>query len=164
MKLYEVADQYRALMNAYELADNDTDREEILQEMLAADEDITAKAENYARLVKNVKADADAYAVEIKRLQMRKRAAESLEKRLKDNLLIAMEIVGSTEIKTSIGKWRVQKSPLSVNVLDLDKVPARFLIEQEPKVDARAILDEFKETGELFDGVEITQSEYVRFS
>ena len=74
-----------------------------------------------------------------------------------------MELTGTKKLKTSIGNWSIQKNPLSVSAVDVEKVPARFLIEQPPKVDRRAILEEFKQTGELFDGVTITQGESVRF-
>ena len=75
----------------------------------------------------------------------------------------AMEVAGATEIQTSIGKWRIQKNPPSVNVVDASKIPKRFLIQQEPAIDKKAMLTEFRNTGEEIDGVEITQTEGVRF-
>ena len=48
-------------------------------------------------------------------------------------------------------------------MIDADKIPERFLIPQPPKVDARAILDEHKQTGELFDFCEIVRRSGVRF-
>ena len=46
-------------------------------------------------------------------------------------------------------------------VIDVDAVPERFLIQQAPTVDKRAMLAEFKETGEIFEGVQFARSESV---
>lgn len=162
-KLYELTDAYVSLMAQYEDAESDTEREQILQMILDCEGDIATKAENYAKIMKNTEADAKALADEIKRLTAKKVAAENAVKRLKDYLKYAMEIAGASEIQTSIGKWRIQKNPFSCIVNDVSKIPERFLIPQEPVVDKKSILAELKSTGEVFDGVEIVQTEGVRF-
>lgn len=162
-KLYELTNEYSALLAQYEDAETDQEREDTLQRLLDCGDDIAVKAENYAKIVKNEEADAKALADEIARLTAKKRAAENAVKRMKEYMLAAMEIVGAKEIETSIGKWRVQKNPPSVTVTDVFKVPERFLIQQEPTVDKRAMLAEYKQTGELFDGAEIVQTNGVRF-
>lgn len=162
-RLYDLTDEYVSLVALYEDAETEQEREEILQRILDCGDDIAAKAENYAKFVKNEEADAKALTVEIARLQDKKRVAENAVKRTKEYLLMAMEIAGASEIQTSIGKWRIQKNPPSVNVVDASKIPERFLIQQEPTVDKKAMLAEFRSTGEVFDGVEITQTEGVRF-
>ena len=162
-KLYELTDAYVSLMAQYEDAETDAEREQIVSAILEAENDIAVKAENYARLIKNAESDSKALAEEIDRLRAKKQKADNLVRRVKDYLLFAMGLAGATEIRTSIGKWRIQKNPPSVTVTDIQKIPARFLIEQQPEVDRRAILNEHKLTGELFDGVEITQGESVRF-
>ena len=163
MKMYELTDAYVSLMAQYEDAETDAEREQIAQAILDTGNDIAEKAENYARLMKNAEADVKMLSEEIDRLTAKKKRAENLVKRVKEYLLFAMGIAGATEIKTSIGKWRVQKNPPSVKVLDEMLIPARFFIEQAPKIDKTAILAEFRQTGEVFDGVEITQGESVRF-
>lgn len=50
-----------------------------------------------------------------------------------------------------------------MNVVDASKIPERFLIQQEPAIDKKAMPTEFRNTGEEIDGVEITQTEGVRF-
>ena len=131
-RLYELTDEYVSLIASYEDAETEQEREDILQKILDCGDDIAAKAENYAKFVKNEEADAKALATEIARLQEKKRVAENAVKRTKEYLLMAMEVAGATEIQTSIGKWRIQKNPPSVNVVDASKIPERFLIQQEP--------------------------------
>ena len=144
-------------------AESEAEREELTSAILAIECDIAEKAENYARLMKNAEADEKALGEEIARLTAKKQKASNLVKRLKEYLLFSMELAGATEINTSIGKWRVQKNPPKVNVIDEKRVPVRFLIEQPPTIDKAAIIREFKETGEILDGIEITQTESVRF-
>ena len=163
MRLYEMTDTYASLISQYEDAQSDAEREELLKAIVETEGDIALKAENYARLIKNAQADADALKVEIDRLTAKKQKADRLVQRLKDYLLFAMGIAGATEIKTAIGSFKVAQNPPKVCVVDINKVPVRFLIEQPPKVDARAIIAEHKETGELFDGIEIERKESVRF-
>lgn len=162
-KLYELTDAYVSLLAQYEDAATDDERTDIITAITAVETDITEKADNYARLIKNANAESVALADEIRRLTAKKTAADNFVKRLKDNLLFAMNIAGATEIRTTIGKWYIQKNPQKVTITDEMMVPARFLVEQPPQFDKKAILAEFKETGELFSGVEITQDESVRF-
>ena len=122
-RLYELTDEYVSLIASYEDAETEQEREDILQKILDCGDDIAAKAENYAKFVKNEEADAKALATEIARLQEKKRVAENAVKRTKEYLLMAMEVAGATEIQTSIGKWRIQKNPPSVNVFDATKKP-----------------------------------------
>lgn len=162
MKLYELTGEYIQLMQMLEDASAE-DEAEIMAAMEAVTDDIEDKADAYARIMKNLLADVDALDVEEKRLKARRTALENRVDRLKSAIQNAMELTGAKKLKTSIGNWSIQKNPLSVSAVDVEKVPARFLIEQPPKVDRRAILEEFKQTGELFDGVTITQGESVRF-
>lgn len=162
MNLYELTGEYIALMRMLEDASAD-DESEIVAAIEAATGDIEDKADAYARIVKNLQGDIDALEQEEKRLKARRTVLENRVDRLKMAIQNTMELTGLRKLKTSIGSWSVQKNPPSATVIDLEKVPARFLIEQPPKVDRRAILEEFKQTGELFDGVTITQGESVRF-
>lgn len=162
MKLYELTGEYIRLMQMLEDAFVE-DEAEIAAAMEAVTGDIEDKADAYARMMKNLLGDVDRLEQEEKRLKARRMALENCVDRLKTAIQNAMELTGTKKLKTSIGNWSIQKNPLSVSEVDVEKVPARFLIEQPPKVDRRAILEEFKQTGELFDGVTITQSESVRF-
>lgn len=162
MKLYELTGEYIQLMQMLEDASVE-DEAEIAAAMEAVAGDIEDKADAYARMMKNLLGDIDALEQEEKRLYDRRTALKNRVDRLKTAIQNAMELTGVKKLKTSIGNWSIQKNPPSVFAVDVEKVPARFLIEQPPKVDRRAILEEFKQTGELLDGVTITQGESVRF-
>ena len=163
MKLYELTDAYVSLLAQYDDAATEAEQLEILEAIGNVETDIVGKAESIARIIRNKEAEEKALDEEIKRLTAKKKAAQNAIKGMKENVLFAMGVAGAREIKTTIGKWWIQKNPWSVTVTDEAAVPARFLIEQPPKIDARAIIEEYKMTGEIMPGVEVGQSEGVRF-
>ena len=59
-------------------------------------------------------------------------------------------------METEIGTLSIAKSPISVEIVDEDKIPGKFKkVIQETKIDKTAIKDYFKETGEVIEGVKI---------
>lgn len=162
--LYELTSDYIQLYEMLEAgAETPEDEAEIIAAIEETGKNLSDKADAYARIIKNLSAEAEALKAEEKRLSARRKACENGVERLKNNMLLTMQTLGADKLKTSIGTWAVQKNPWSCDVTDVSKVPARFLIEQPPTVDKKAILAAFKETGEVFDGVDIRQSEGVRF-
>lgn len=163
MTLYELTGSWQAVLAAYDAAETDEERDEILSQMDALSEDIADKGGAYARIVRNAEAEAEAFGNEIKRLTAAKRNREALAARLKDRMLAAMQAVGADKMVTDIGTWKRRLNPYAVQVVDVEAVPERFLIPQAPTVDKRGILAEFKETGEILPGVEMVRSESVTF-
>ena len=162
--LYELTSDYIQLYDMLEAgAETPEDEAAILAAIGETGQNLTDKAEAYARIIKNLSAEAEAFKAEEKRLSARRKACENGVERLKANMLLTMQTLGADKLKTSIGTWAVQKNPWSCEVTDLEKVPFEFLILQPPTVDKKAILAAFKETGEIFDGVDIRQTEGVRF-
>ena len=162
MKLYELTGEYIALQQMLEESSTE-DEQELVAAMEAVTGDIEDKADAYARIMKNMLADIGALDQEEKRLKARRKALENRVDWLKKAIQDAMTLTGARKLKTSIGNWSIRKNPYKLTVLDESKVPARFLIEQPPKIDCSGMLEEFKQTGELFDGVTITQGESVQF-
>lgn len=162
MKLYELTEAYAELMMQYEDAENDVERARTLHALTNLEDDIEVKAENIVRIIKDRESKINAYSNEIERLSEKRRIEKYAIERLKSYALFAMGIAGATSIETTIGKLSVQMNPPKVEVVDISKVPARFLIEQEPTVNKSAMLKEHRLTGEIFPGVEITRSEGLR--
>lgn len=161
MSLYTLTGEYLDAIAAYEAAETPDEAQEALDSIEAVQVEIDGKAEAYARIMRNAEAEAAMYGDEIKRLTACKRRAEALADRLKTGMLAAMQATGADKLRTDIGTWTRRLNPYSVQVLDVDAVPERFLIPQAPAVDKRAMLKEFKDTGEIFDGVQFTRSESV---
>lgn len=144
MTLYELTTEYEALLAEYEAAEDDERRVEVLDMIDAVQDDIGDKAE------------AD-------RLTKKAKASEKAMEALKAQLLSAMQRVGANKLETSIGKWSVRTNPWSVDVLDVDAVPAEYHVPQPDKIDKLAILAAFKETGEIIAGVMMNQTTGIQF-
>jgi hypothetical protein len=161
--LYELSAGYALLLDEYDAAETDEEREKILAMLAESEGDITDKAESYAKVIRMKEEEAKAFKAEADRLTARRQAAENMVKHLKDALLGSMVLTGTSEINTSIGKWRVQMNPMSADVQDWTKVPMEFRTPQPDKVDKPSLIKRHKETGELFDGVEFKQEQGIRF-
>lgn len=168
-KLYELTDAYAGLVAQLEDCETEEEMIAIIADIDNVTQDITAKAEAYARIRLNLKATAEEmsarakiFKAEADRLSAKAKSAENNIKRLNDYLLYAMEIAGLKQIATDIGKFYTQKTT-KVEVLDAWQVPEQFTTPQPPQVDKLAIQRAFKETGEILPGIEVIITDGLRF-
>ena len=155
MNLYNLTQNYLTVL---ELAENGDDLTDTLEALTDAIED---KAENTAKIIKQLEANAEMLANEIKRLSERKTSAENNAKRLKVYLQEQLEKVGKTKIKGEIFTVAIQNNPQSVDVLDERLIPSAYFIEQAPKLDRKELLAHLK-SGETIPGVAVKQSRSLR--
>ena len=161
--LYELSAEYAGFLDAYANAQNEDEAAEILQSLVDIHGELTEKAENYVKVIKNVQSDVDGYKAEAKRLTAKAKAGENLIDRLKNAMLDAMKLTDTPVIQTSIGKWRLQPNPYKCVVTDWTKIPMEFRAPQPDKVDNAGLIKHYKATGEVFDGCEVTREIGVRF-
>ena len=162
-KLYELTEAYVELLSQIEDCEGEAEEEEIIMMLNQINDDIARKADAIARMVRNLTCESNGYKAEIERMQKRKKATDNMIQRLKDHIMFSMGIAGATELRTTIGKWRIQKNPPKAVVLDESKVPEEFFVEQPPKLMTSLILQNWRETGEIPDGCDIVQTDGVRF-
>ena len=155
MNLYTLTDNY---LRVLELAENGDDLTDTLEALEDAIED---KAENTAKVIKQLEANASMLDNEINRLTERKKASDNNAKRLKVYLQEQLEKVGTDKIKGEIFTVAIQNNPQSVDVLDETKIPAAYFIEQAPKLDRKELLEQLK-AGETIPGVTVKQSRSLR--
>lgn len=138
--LYELTDAYSTVEAM--LYDGETDEQVILDTLQAIDGEIEDKADNYAKLIKNLHSDTDALKAEEERLYQRRKSLENREKLLKSTLQANLEFIGKTKFKTALFTYTVAanggKAPLSITD-NLEDIPGKFLIPQPPKVDTEAV-------------------------
>lgn len=168
MTLYELTGEYADLMMQYECAESDEEAERIWQQMDNLGCDITAKADAYARVMRNKLASAAGYKAESERLANLAERQEKQADRLKESIRNAMIQVGAGEIQTSIGTWKTKLNPPKCDVIDIAAVPERFRKPIEPPeipytIDKAAAKKWFKETGEIIPGLNIEQKTAVVF-
>lgn len=164
MTMYELTAEYAGLLDAYYYAETDAEAAEALDRLTEAGENIAAKADAYARLIRNVDGEIKALKAEEKRLNDARKSRERMVERLKNNMLYMMTTTGADKVETSVGKWSVQNNPYSCEITDADAIPERFkTYRTEVDIDKKAMVAEFKATGELLDGCVIEQKKGVRF-
>jgi hypothetical protein len=157
--LYEITGKYLEIQDMINNSDLDI---RMLKDTLEGIEyDLEEKADNYAKIIRNITSDIEGLKVEKERLTDKGKALEAKIKTLKSNLEQSMLITNKKKFKTPYFNFNIQKNPPSVNILDKDKIPDKYFIAQDPKIDRKALLKDLKEGIEV-DGVEIRQTEGLR--
>ena len=138
--LYELTDEYKAVEEM--LYDPEVDEQTVIDTLEAISGEIEDKADNYAKLIRELKADADKLAEEEQRMRARRQSLESRAERLKTTLQANLEFIGKTKFKTLLFSFSIAKNggkqPLSITD-NLDEIPGKYLIPQPPKVNNDAI-------------------------
>lgn len=108
MKLYELSNEYVALMQAI---DNDELPEEAIADTLEAIKgEIEVKADNIACLLKNIEADVTAIKAEETRLAERRKAKEKAHERLKQYLSDVLQKMSIDKVETARNNITFRKS------------------------------------------------------
>lgn len=144
MTLYELTDHFMQVLEMCE--DPDMDEQVIMDTLESVTYEIEDKADGYATIHYELKNEAEKLKAEIDRLTARKRAVENNDKRLLKSLQDAMILIDRRDIATDRFKFKIQKSAPAVVMDEFDtaKIPERFLIWQEPKVDKASLKEAIK--------------------
>ncbi len=146
MKLYELTEQYDGVMNL--LYDGETDEQTILDTLESIEGEIEDKADNYAKIIKTMTAEAEAIKSEEDRTHKRRMTLENRAKWLKDTLQANLEFIGKTKFKTELFSFSVSsnggKQPLVITD-NLGEIPGKYLIPQDPVVDKDAVRELLKD-------------------
>lgn len=145
MNLYELTAVYQRLQNQIEAGE---DVEGILA---VIGDELESKADGYARVIRNMEAQASAFKEEEKRIAENRKRLENGVERLKQNLFDSMKATGKVKFKTDLFSFAIQKNggadPVIVDV-PTDDLPDD-LVQITEKPDLKAIAAYIKETGDL---------------
>ena len=108
MKLYEIANDYLALMQAID--EGEIPEEAIADTLEAIEGEIEIKADNIACLIKTLDAEAAAIKVEEKMLAERRKAKENAQERIKAYLAEVLQRLNINNIETARNKITFRKS------------------------------------------------------
>lgn len=157
MRLYELTEAWESMQA---LIDNDETQEEQLQAALENIEGaIEEKADNYAKLIFSMKAEAEAIKTEEKRLTTKRQSLENRAKWLQKNLEVAMMNTGKKKFKTNLFVFNVQKNAPSLDDFDESIVPEEYW-KVTRSIDRPALLKAVK--GGEVEGIELKQTESLR--
>ncbi len=159
MKLYELTDQYNQLQSMIE--DGEVD-EQTLQDTLSGIEgEIEDKADNMARMVKNLEANEEALKNEQGRLAHKRLALDNKIANIKNYLQMQMAAMGKEKIKGTIFTVSIQNNPSCLDIEKDDAIPMKYWQEHEPTIDKIALLADMKNGLEV-EGVTIKQTKGIR--
>lgn len=95
--------------------------------------ELEIKAENYAKIIKELSTEVDKFKKEKERLEARQQTCENRAKFLKETLFNSMQITGKTKFKTDLFSFGIQKNgglqPMEI-IPDAD-IPEEYL-KKEP--------------------------------
>lgn len=161
LKLYEIAQEYMQLCEIAE--DTDVDAQVFEDTLAGIEAELEVKADAYAVILTNLDNDVEKIDKEIERLTKMKKTLKSRSDFLKRNLTNTMLLMDKKKFKTDIHSYSISKNAPSLNILDEAKIPEKYMVAQEPKLDRKALLSDVKANPEEFNGIaETKQAESLR--
>mgnify|MGYP005814964695 CR=1 FL=1 len=122
--LYELTNNYEIVSNM--LYDENIDEQMILDTLESIDGEIEDKADNYAKIIKEMEAKRDTRKAEAKRLTDSASVFDNRIKYLKQNLFNSMKTTGKTNFTTDLFTFKIQKNG-GQRALTIDgDVPAEY--------------------------------------
>ena len=154
LSLYNITNKFVELMDKAQEGQLTEDEYNELGNELALE--LQNKSSNIIGYIKNSESLLEAMKTEEKRLaDMRKQGEKKLEKfyqYVKEN----MQRLGLEEIPTELGRLKITKNPMSIEIENEDEIPAEFKKEVvTTQIDKTAIKNHFKDTGEIIPGIRI---------
>lgn len=128
MKLYEIAQHHRALVEHIANTDLDDDAK---RDTIEAESNLSEKMEACAMRRREIQADIDARQKEIDRLEALNQSDSNADERLKDYMTFCLRLSGETKIKTTLFSIWLQKTE-SIIFDNEDLVPRDYWTSPEP--------------------------------
>lgn len=145
MNIYEITEGFLLLQQMFE--DPEVDSQLIDDTMESLDYEFEEKADNYAKMIRNMEGNIATIENEQERLSAKKNLLKAGIKKLKTSLQDAMVATGKRKFKTDLFSFSVQKNggkaPVVLDVDDTSELPDELVrIKEEADLDAiRALLE-----------------------
>ena len=151
LSLYQITSAFPMLMDQEEIT---PELKEQLEKELT--ELLKQKSQNIIGYTKNIELTIEAMKTEEKRISEQRKALENKLDNFKQYVKECMEQNGIKKIGTGLGTISIAKDRISVEIESEEEVPDEFkTVITTTKIDQTKIKDNFKETGEIPDGVKI---------
>ncbi len=108
--LYEITGQYLQLLEMLEDQDAVMDNQILADTLEGIDGEFEIKADGYARVIRELEADAQKYETEIRRMQGRMEVIKNRTKMIKQHLYDSMKVTGKIKFKTDLFSFGIQKN------------------------------------------------------
>lgn len=158
-KLYNLTQSYQEVLDL--ITDNEMEHEGFADTLESIEDAIEDKLNSTAIIIKTLEAQAKAIREEEDRLKKRRSAYENNAKRLKAYAEDALIATGKDKIKGETFTLRLQNNPPSALITDEKAVPSHYLIEVQPTIDKKAMLEDLK-NGIAVEGAQLQQKRSLR--
>lgn len=149
LSLYNITNGFAQLMSNDEITDEV--KAKIEEELTVL---LEQKSGNIIGFTKNIELTIEAMKSEEKRIADNRKALENKLTNFKEYVKDCMVKADIPKVETELGTISIAKNPISCEVVNEEIIPNKFKTEVvTTKIDKKAILDNFKATGELVDGV-----------
>lgn len=154
-----------ALLELYQMADDiDVDEQALKDTIEAVEGELEIKADGYAKVIRQLKADAKALKDEEDRLKDRREAIERTIDKIQSRLKEVMKATGKIKFKTLDFSFLVKKNPPAVKIAEgitTDDVPAEYIKWGKPSIDNTKVKEALK-NGEKFEWASLEQGESLQ--
>lgn len=132
---------------------------EIEEAIMLNEENFIAKSEGYIEAIAYFKARQEAAKARIEEMQRIKKTAENAEKRLKERMQWAMEIMGRDKVEVGLHKLSLRNTQV-VNIISEAAVPNEF-IKVETSIDKTKLKEALK-MGAIIPGAELKNNQSIQ--
>lgn len=146
--LYELTTEFKALLESDEL-----DTSEVESRVT----DIKTKLDGYAKVRAELKADAEKFMAEERRLAERRQQIENNIQRLESAMTDTLETLEIPKVDTGTFTIRLQDNPPSLVESEGAEPPKRYLIPQPDKINIAGIKEAIK-AGQKIEGFEVVST------
>lgn len=160
--LFHLSQDYLQIANILE--ENGGELTPEIEEALELNKEaIQLKGVNIAFVIKDFDAKIEPYIKEIERMQRIVKAKENAKERLKNYLKLNMERLGITEIKGELLTIRLQNIKASVEIIDKDLIPKKFVNKKVDFIPDKKLIKEAIDSGLKVKGAELKQGKSINF-
>lgn len=159
MKLYEITGAMEEVLDIFLESDGgDLDRDNYEYTINYLKEELKNKSSNFIKYIRNLQLEAEMAKQEEQRLSKIRKSKENKIENLKKYLLFALQSLEIKKLETDLGSYGVRKNPISVEILDISKIPQEFLkVKEEISVDKERLKEYFTK-GNYLEGARLVES------
>ena len=128
--LYLLSNEYRDLQA--KLLESEYDEQTIADTLEAMSGDLTTKAVDVAKFIKNLDATAEAIKQAEKEMAERRKTIEKKAESIRNYLLVNMQSCDMTKIECPYFALTIKKNPPSVVIDDVNEIPSHLFTFPEP--------------------------------
>lgn len=158
--LYELTGEY---LEVLDMMEDDSIEEKVIKDTLdSIAGEIEDKADNIAKAIKSLKAEAEIIERESKRLTGRKKMLLNNAARLKRYLEQSMIATNKRKIKTPLFTFGIRTNQPALVIDNESKVPKEYILEQKLKFDNAALKEYLKNHKVDYAHLEASESLQIR--